>query len=326
MSLRQETNRTVDLNTLIRITNIVVTSAKVKTITYQMPSGKTRTISGNIHMGIFGEYSALKSTTLEEITKATDAILNHSLTVASLVGSIDKKQNESLVPLAWQAKHKILIIDEFQSSRKEKKYVIEGFLSLLSDGIYEKQFAVATKRPFKEEDGEFYCRIENGKISIKTRFSLIIASMRPLDEFLRYPQQRAFISRLIPVSFEVDEDTQREILEGFKEIKIEPLPIQEHLTLTADEYKQILDFVYFHGYNKLKSMFRLIETLIRVRAIIGFYDEALFIQIADMYKNAEDIAKRIDASREYYKDRFSSKKDKDRDSRLGGGSPFYPKE
>jgi hypothetical protein len=293
--------RKVDLNTLIRIINIVVTSAKVKTITYQMPAGKTRTISGNIHMGIFGEYSALKSTILEEITKSTDAILNHSVTAASLVGSIDKKQNEPLVPLAWQAKDKVLIIDEFQSSRKEKKYVIEAFLSLLSDGIYEKQFAVATKEPFIRGDKDFYCRIENGKISIKTRFSLITASMRPLEEFLRWPTYRAFISRLIPVSFEIEENIQREILEGFREIKIEPLPTQEHLTLTTEEYRQILDFFYLNRYNKLKSAFRLLETLIRVRAIIGFYDESLFIQISDMYENVEDTAEKIDEIREYRK-------------------------
>jgi|GEM_PF-2354422 virulence-associated protein VapD len=301
--------RKTEFDTVIRLVNITISSARVKTITYGRPSGDTRTISGNIHLGLFGRYSSLKSTILEAVKeeKKEKAVIVHSLTVASLVGSIDARRNIPIMPLAWEVRNKVLMIDEFQSNRKEKKYVIEALNSLLSTGKFEKEFIATTKSEIDLEENGLYCKITNGKISIKTNFSLIIASMKPIEDFLKWENQRAFFSRLIPVTYEIDRVTQKAIVEGFKKIEIQEYPVQEKITLSTEAFLEIERFLEHYGFENLQGYNRLLETLIRIRAVLGYFDEDLSLQVAEMYRSAEEIAEKIDRAREAHLAFWSSR-------------------
>jgi hypothetical protein len=325
--LKQETITKTDLSELLDLLNIVVSSVKIKKIRIHQPSGKVREITGNISLGIFGRYSTFKSSVLDEVVKHGNAVLEHSVTAAGLVGSIDTKRNLSVVPLVWQAKNKVLVIDEFQSNKEEKKYVIDALLSILEDHKYEKSFAVTTKNSINYEDGEQYCRISDGKISIKVNLSMIIVSMKPIEYYLRWPSYRAFMSRLIPIVYEPTEEEIDKLVNGYLDLTIKEYPVEEVVDISVKDYQEIQDFLALNGYKKLQSYPRLLTCLVRVRAVKGYFDEHISRVIADAFKNVEETAQKIDMAREEHKSYYSiEKKEKDRDPRLGGGSPFLPKE
>jgi hypothetical protein len=299
--LRHDTIRKLDLNTVLRLVSIATSSAKIKSVSWRPPESEDIiTISGNIHLGLFGKYSSFKTTILSKVAeKYPDTIIEHSLTLASLVGSIDGHNNQPIPPLAWQARNRILAVDEFQSTPKEKRAIIDAFLSLCEEGRYEKTISRNSKKKFEEKDGDLYCLIEeDGRIHIKTRFSLIIASMKDITYFLKTDSQKSFMSRIIPIVFEVDTQTKLDILNGRKKIEIQEYPVQEHITLQTEDYKDILNFMTYHGYIDLQACNRLLNTLLRIRAVIGYFDEALFLQVADMFKNCEDIAEMMEEFRE----------------------------
>jgi hypothetical protein len=303
--LNIEPIKKVDLVDLLELLNLVVSSTKIKTIRIHLPSNTNpiREITGNLSLGIFGRYSSFKSSILEQVEKHGNAILIHSVTAPSLVGSIDSKRSVPVIPLVWESRGKTLIIDEFQSNRMEKKRVIEALLSILQDHRYEKTFAITTKHTINFEDGDQYCRIQDGKVSIKVNLSLVIASMKPLDSFLRWPTQIAFISRLIPVIYEPTEEEVDKLVNGFLDLTIKEYPVEETVDISVKEYQEIQDWLKFYGYTstKLPTYSRLLECLVRVRAIKGYFDQHIAKVIADMYLNVEEMVKMIDECREDHK-------------------------
>jgi len=245
--------------------NIALASSKLKSITINQEKGKFdgRT---NINIFLYGSIGSTKSTLLKEISEKTgcqEAFTD--LTYPSLIGSIDKLTRQLLIGACWDCRNSLMLLDEFDLT-KRKKDDIRSLLQLIEGGKYKKKLA-SFSSPTNETDEDLYYKFENGTFDIKTRFSLILATMK-------YPYKsqsqevKAFVSRSIAIPLYPTKDDLKKVAKGypifnFKEIKLK----KDRVEISKQDYEKIMDYVDSKATEI--NYLRILGDCFRVFAILG---------------------------------------------------------
>jgi len=156
--------------------NIALACSKLKKIEIEQEKG-VYNLRTNLNLFIFGQIGSTKSTLLKQIAKHTGSKEPYTdLTFPALIGSVDKMTRQLLIGACWECRNKLLLLDEFDFS-KRKKDDIRALLQLIEGGEYNKKLA-GFSSPTEERDEDLYYIFKNGEFNIKTRFSLILATMK----------------------------------------------------------------------------------------------------------------------------------------------------
>jgi len=162
-----------DYEVINNLLNVGIASSKVESI--KLPN---KIIRGNIHLIIFGEPGIGKSTILSEISKIVKSSIMRKFTSANLLGAVDKNTGIFIPPITWDSKNNVLMIDEFNpSTNNYKEDVLETLLTLMEFAEIKKSVGYRCN-DYNKKDGDLYCKVKNGKIEMKTRFSFFCTSMR----------------------------------------------------------------------------------------------------------------------------------------------------
>lgn len=177
-SVKQEVTEidSVNKNVISEFVNIALACAKLKKIEVEQENG-IHNLRTNLNLFIYGQIGSTKSTLLKQIAKQTNSKMPFTdLTYPALVGSVDKLTRQLILGASWECRNKLLILDEFDFSKKNKDD-IRTLLQLIEGGEYNKKLA-SFSAPCREIDEDLSYNFENGEFNIKTRFSLILATMK----------------------------------------------------------------------------------------------------------------------------------------------------
>ena len=204
-----------DKETLNELINLSIASAKIQKLSIEMHNGRIREIRPQIHLMISGDKGTLKSTILSEIANVLGTHINHEVTDAGLIGSISKN-GDVIVGSAWGCRNKALILDEFEFTDKTgREKSIVNILLNLSEGRQEmnKKLGRNIIKKVTKRDDDLYCvTTVDGWIKMKTRFSLIIGTMRSLQ--FRNLKLDALKSRCLAIEWKPNFDLLLDVSKG----------------------------------------------------------------------------------------------------------------
>jgi hypothetical protein len=225
------------------LVNFALDSLKVQSINIEKrPDGKKRvweTLRPQTHIFIQSPKGSFKSTILKQIGKVRDAPVFTDVTFASLVGSIDKETKQIVPAGAWLSRKNVFLIDEW-ADNFERKAVINSLLQLTEGGEYARSIS-RSSFPFEELDGDLFFKVKDGRIRIKTKFSLIMATMHNLLRSSN-DETQALISRSIPYSFKLTQEEMDSVVSGVPLVVIKPKKkIKENVKIKYADFKRLLD-------------------------------------------------------------------------------------
>ena len=226
------------LENIQELLSLAKASAKIKSITIQEDKIEYD-LRPQIHPFLRAPTGSAKSTLLKMVKDAfPEALTIDTATAAGMVGSIDK--NRSFVPgAAWEARNKMILLDEFHFLRRSDWVV---FLKLLEDQRYSKKTGQFVAEQDLTDD-DLYLRVKNGYVDMKTRFTAVMATMRPFEKF--YTQHfKALMTRCIPYEYELTLHELEEIAKGAFQFKLKDYYVsKEEIYVHWREYKEIREFV-----------------------------------------------------------------------------------
>ncbi len=228
-------------NALSFLINFALDSLKVESIEIEKRQGKetiTEPLRPQTHVLIQAPKGSFKSSALDVLSKFQNTPVFTDVTFASLVGSIDKETKQILPAGAWRARRNVLLIDEW-AENNERKNVINALLQLTESGKYARTLA-RYSAPIHEKDRDLYFKGANGQIEVKTKFALVLATMKNILRSTN-DETQALISRTIPYSFKLSQDEIIEVLSGEPLVAINPKKrINPKVTIKYDDFKNLL--------------------------------------------------------------------------------------
>lgn len=277
-----ETKR--QLKEINKIVNICLASSKIKKLIIQEPKGEFSP-RPTIHLFLRSQIGSGKSTVLEAISKEVNAKVLTEISQAGLIGTVDGTTKQVIPAKAWECRNNLMLLDEFKINRKDWGV----FLQLLESQTWNKKFGMFSTAT-KQEDGDLYFNVENGNISLKTRFSCVIATMKRL-EFQRGQDFRAFLSRCLIHQYHFGLQDLKFILRGNKIFTVDKALIDkaiknETVTINKSNYAIIMNFVeklfiakQSKEQNKEELFMRCVGDCCRVFAVLGKHDKEFYTKI-----------------------------------------------
>lgn len=262
---------------LSKLINIAIASAKIKSVTLEEEKSEVP-IRPQINILIHGGIGSTKSTMLKEISKKIGC--PHpitDMTFPALVGSIDKQTRQVIPAMCWECRNTLMLMDEFSM---DNQVTGNAILQLSEGGDYSRKISMWCM-PNKEEDGDLFFKANNGTIHIKTRFSLIFATMRNV-EYTQSKLLKALISRCLTIPYYPNKSELEHIANGnpsffYEEIK----PKEEIVYIKKKDYYRIKDFVDKQDID-LNNYLRTIGDCCRIFAVLGNHEEELYKLICSL--------------------------------------------
>ena len=216
------------------IVNICLASSRIKKLTFQEPE-RDYNARPTLHTVLCAPIGNIKSTILEQIGGEINQEVMLEVTKPGLVGTIDQKTMQIIPGAAWTCRNSMMLIDEFNFAKKGGSW--ETLLQLTESQRWTKRFGVfSTRQEFF--DGDLYLKVDSGSLSLKTRFSCLIGTMKRF-ELMRGQNFRAFLSRTVPYNFSLSEHDIEEILNGKMLFDLKIPKIQEEVFITTSKYMKI---------------------------------------------------------------------------------------
>lgn len=268
--------------------NFALDSLKVKTIQIEKrPEGKRTILESlrpQIHILLQSPKGSFKSTMLKQVGKAQEVPVFTDVTFASLVGSIDKETKQVLPAGAWLARKNVFLIDEW-AENLDRKAVVNALLQLTEGGEYARSISRFSS-PLDEFDNELFFKVKNGQIQIKTKFSMIMATMKNLLRSTN-DETQALISRTIPYAFTLSQNEIKNIVSGQPLFKLKSKKnIKEHVRIKYADFQRILE-ISLGAKDTILS--RAFGDIARCFAVYGWNDE-FFNFIIERKNHAEGQA------------------------------------
>jgi len=230
-----------------------------------------------LHLFISAPFGQFKSTLLNEISKSYPTTLLTNLSFPGLVGSIDRTTHQIIPGSAWEARNKILLLDEFTATRQSM--VTDALLQLLENQFYSRK--IATFSADQEEiDDDLYFKVRKGAMELRTRFAAIFATMKDI-RYMRKQVTRALISRCIPIRYEMDKSEVDQVLDGKRILEPKQYKTKEKVVVKNRDYQRIREIID-EGIEieKVKKpeeiLARTVGDCCRVFAVLGEHDENLY--------------------------------------------------
>ncbi len=258
--------------------NLVIYSSGIRCITLHYADGTAKNLPRCVfHALLTSGKGSLKSTRFDELLRLFPerTIYRDSITYAALCGSIDKEAKVSNVPTAVLTDGKTLLMDEIIRDREGN--FTKALNQLTERGSYWRDIAIVPKKPINLYDGRFV--VENGHIFIKSRFSLIMATMLTPSQFAHSEIGRALLDRMIVLDFGLTLDDKLKILSTAKpesficDLKFNP---PSEVDISYENYQKILDFWTM---NDQQHDIRRFGDLLRCFAVMGRHDEDTYQEI-----------------------------------------------
>jgi hypothetical protein len=226
------------LENISHLLSVAIGSAKIRKLTLHQRKGPKQ-IRAQMHVILRAPTGAVKSTILSAVAKHEDRPVLDEITRPGLVGTVDQRVMQLIPGAAWEYRNGLLLFDEFRFRRQSDDWVV--FLKLLEDQTYTRKLGVFSST-IKLEDGDLYLRQENGQIEMKTRFAVVLATMR---DFRRVSSQefKAFVNRCIPYEYDFTLDELADIAMGADVINIKEYDLDEEVEINRHTYFEIAEFV-----------------------------------------------------------------------------------
>ena len=264
--------------------NIAAHSVKIKRLVVEEPNSK-HWLRPTLHIFLSAPFGHGKSTLLRQLTEAYEAVLLTHVTVPGLIGSIDRSSKMIIPAAAWEARNKLLILDEYTSTRPSQVGVI--LLQLLEDQSYSRKIALYSA-DHEEIDGDLCFRVKNGNIELKTRFSCIIATMKNPRKAREY-SFKALLSRTVPLRYNLSKKELDEILDGKPLFRLMQFQTSDETNIELEDYEHIRE-VISETYEGLKEKrakldeiyLRAVGDCCRIFAVLGYHDDKLYRKIFEL--------------------------------------------
>lgn len=261
----QDKQDSVDKSVLTEFVNIALASSKVKKIKIEQEKGSYN-LRPNLNLFIFGQIGSTKSTLLNQISNQAQCKKPFTdLTYPALIGSVDSMTRQLIAGASWECRNSLLLLDEFDFG-KRKKDDIRALLQLIEGGEYNKKLA-SFSSPAKEIDEDLYYKFESGEFNIKTRFSLILVTMK-------YPytsqslELQALVSRSVCLAWYPEFTDIQKIAQGHSIFNFEDkTPSELEVNITKKDYDKILKYVDDNGTER--NYLRIVGDCVRVFAVEG---------------------------------------------------------
>lgn len=280
--------------------NLVIASVKIKKLTIIEPQQK-KDIRPQIHLIIMADSGSAKSTILHQIAEITGCnppIMN--MTAAGLIGTVDSSTKQVLPAHAWECRDSIMLIDEFKTSRKEND-PIDPQLALFEHGFYSKKFGLLCHTPALKSNGNLF-QVSDGRLTIKSRFAAIMATMRMLEHSIK-PEVQALVSRCIPYRINPAQmmTIVEKIAEGHQLFTYHQYEVKKEVFIKLEDYKKIV-YIVKDMHVDHKVFLRAIGDCCRTFAVLGQHDESLYRLICRLKQKA------LEENEKYIQVRFKERK------------------
>jgi len=264
MTIREKFEKSVDKKIISELINIAIATSKIKKIIVEEISGNWD-LRTNINIFIYGSIGSTKSVLLNEISKKINCLQPFTdLTYPALIGSIDKLTRQLLIGACWECRNSIMLLDEYNLTKRTKDD-IRALLQLIEGGKYNKKLA-SFSAPTTKKDNDLYYSFENGTFNIKTRFSLILATMK-------YPytsqnsEVKAFVSRSIVIPFYPNKQELINVAKGYPIFTYKNLtPKKLEILVKKKDYKIILN--YISNRSTELNFLRILGDCVRIFAVL----------------------------------------------------------
>lgn len=269
---RQQEEESISKEVLAEFVNLALASSKIENITIE-EEAQNYNLRPNINLFIYGLIGSSKSTLLNQIADKTKSKAPYTeLSFPALIGSIDKMTRQLIVGACWECRNSFMLLDEYDFSKRNKDDM-RALLQLVEGGEYNRKLA-SFSAPQEENDKDLYYKFENGEFNIKTRFSLILATMK-------YPytsqnkELQALVSRSICLPFFPDKSELRKIAQGYSIFNYEDKsPEKTDIKISKEDYDYILD--YLDDKVSEHNFLRILGDCVRIFAIEGKHRTDLY--------------------------------------------------
>lgn len=270
---REEKYELVDKKIISEFINIALVSSKLKRIIVHQKFGIFEKYHPNINLIIHGKIGSTKSILLGQISEKSNCPeAETEVTLPALVGTIDKSTKQILTGFCWECKNSLMLLDEFDFG-KRKKDDIRALLQLSEGGKYRRRLGAFSNPLFEQED-DLYYKFKNGSFNIKTRYSLILATMK-------YPytsqnqEFQALVSRSIAIPLYPNKKFLKKISDGdaifqYKDLKLK----SDEIEISQEDYEKVRDYV-FNSTDDF-NLLRIVGNCIKIFAVLGKHREDLY--------------------------------------------------
>lgn len=271
---KREKEETINKEILAEFVNIALASSKIKKIQIEQEKGIFN-LRTNINLFVYGGIGTSKSTLLNQIAKKTNSKAPYTdLTYPALVGSIDKMTRQMIVGSAWECRNSLLLLDEFDFGKRNKQD-IRALLQLIEGGEYNRKLASFSAEN-KEVDGDLFYSFKNGEFNIKTRFSLLVMTMK-------YPytsqnsELQALVTRCISIPFYPNKEEIKRIAKGHSIFSyVDKTPKELEIFVKRNDYYKIMNFVDERVKDKHNNYLRILGDCTRIFCVEGKHREDLY--------------------------------------------------
>jgi hypothetical protein len=268
--------------------NFAINSLKVKSLKIEKKiKGKKVLVSERpqIHLLLHAPKGQLKSSMLKEISELQKIPIFTGLTFPALVGSIDKETKQVIPAGAWECRNNLLLLDEWNFKLHYEDETLKALLQLTESGQYSRKIA-RYAAPFETEKKELplFFKVKDGNILVKTKFSLILATMYDLASRTQKDAE-ALVSRTIPYSYQLNRAELNSVSQGEQLLNLKPKEnIPSEIIIKHEKYKKLLNFC---DTATDANFLRTVGDISRAYAIYGWKPE-LFTFIIERKNTAEN--------------------------------------
>jgi hypothetical protein len=287
------------LDTANLLLNMGCSSASIESLLVKEKL-RTQPLRPQLNIFLQARSGSLKTTILEEIGHAYNVTPYSYVTYPAMIGSIDRTTGRVITGLAWEARRKPLLLDEFRTGERGDAGAIDVLLGVTETGHYKRRIAL-TSETFREEDGDLYYSVRDGEIEVQTRFPCIIATMRNLD-MSRSDRIRALIQRCIPIKYDLPDEVVDAALNGSLIFRLGQYSPPKQVVINGRDYARIMrvtqEIRQADSSHKFREVYsRAVGDLCRIFAILGKHDVELY-RLVCYLKAGQDIRTAIDSAEE----------------------------
>lgn len=294
MTTPESFSRVTRLSDVSLMLNIACSSARIRRLTVERPESGPREVRPQLHLFISAEKSSLKSSMPMEAQSSYGGVYQFGLTFPALVGSIDKQTGMLTDSLAWEARDKVLFVDEFISTAGRKDELIKAFLPLLSDQVYSRSIGLKSVDKASQSRGNWF-RLHKGRIELRVRFVAVFATMYSLKMGCRFKSHEALLDRCIPIEYKVTNDDRDAIAKGRTVFDHRPYKCPEEVTVGRKDFDRIYDLWKKHS-GKVHDL-RALDDCLRSFAVTQKHSDPLYRFIVDSHAELDAIKEDIERER-----------------------------
>lgn len=274
-----------EISTLI---NLALASAKLKNLTVY-EKHQIFKIRPQIHIILQSATGSGKSTILNQVAERVNLkqSVYTNLTFASFVGTIDEQTKLYVPGAAWDSRNSLLLIDEWDNQSKHQ--LMNALLQLLENGKFARRLG-RTCFSGKLKDGDLFVKpSKDGIIDIRSRFSLILATMHNIWSSPSLTLN-ALTNRCIPYRFKLSMKELDMIANGQQLFKYE--------NLLSDKCNGEIEVNVYNRIRKLcyplcneETYLRTIGEICRIYNITHKWNERLFkwiIALKNSYQKRQE--------------------------------------